>query len=135
MPEIGYREYLPQWWELPEIQISYRHHRACLTIMLSGELDAFNCMEAYRKVREILTVSIFDRVVIDLADVDFCDCAGVRALVGMHYLATDRGAECVVRNIQDQVARPLHALHATAVLVVGPGSRPRSSRHKSLGLQ
>jgi anti-anti-sigma factor len=120
MTGIGNHEYPPQWWESSTSQVSYHHDRACLTILLAGELDAFSGAAAHRQVREILTTLTFNRVILDLANVDFCDCAGVRTLIAMHYLATDRGESCVVRNLPDHVAWLLRLLRVPATLGVVP---------------
>jgi anti-anti-sigma factor len=124
---IGNHEYPPQWWEPTTGQMSYHHDRACLTILLAGDLDAFTGAAAYRQVRDILATFTCNRVILDLADVDFCDCAGVRTLIAMHYLATDRGGTCVVRNPQDHVAWLLRELRVPATLGV---ASPEGSRRR-----
>jgi anti-anti-sigma factor len=118
MTGIGNHEYPPQWWEASTSQVSYRRDRTSLTLLLAGELDAFSCVATYRQVRDILTDPGYSRVTLDLADVDFCDCAGVRALIAMHYLATDRGASCVLENPQGHVMWLLRELRAPDTLVV-----------------
>jgi anti-anti-sigma factor len=124
---IGNHEYPPQWWEPSTIQVSYRRDRAGLTLVLAGELDAFSGVVAYRQVRDILAIFTYDRVVLDVSKVDFCDCAGVRTLIAMHHLATDRGATCVVHNPQDHIVWLLQELHARSTLMVTP-PRPPSRR-------
>jgi anti-anti-sigma factor len=124
MTRLGNHEYPPQWWDASTSRVSYRHDRVGLTILLAGELDAFSSMAAYQQVKDILTTFTFDRVTLDVADVDFCDCAGVRTLIAMHYLATDRGATCELRQLQSHLAWLLRKLGAHATLVVAPPRPP-----------
>jgi anti-anti-sigma factor len=129
MTGIGNYEYPPQWWEPSTSQVSYHHDRSCLTIQLAGELDAFNGAAAYRQARDILITFACNRVILDLANLDFCDCAGVRILIAMHYLATDRGGACEVHNPQDHVAWLLRELRLPGTLGFSP-PRPPSRRRR-----
>ncbi|MBO0880277.1 MAG: STAS domain-containing protein [Mycobacterium sp.] len=63
-----------------------------LTIHCSGGLDI--CTGRHLpKILNRLYAQRLDRVTLDLADVDFCDCAGLSALLDVHHLITDFGSE------------------------------------------
>jgi anti-anti-sigma factor len=126
MSEIGNREYPPQWWEPGTTQVSYLRDHACLTILLSGEFDVYSCVAAYRQAHYILLGQVYDQVILDLTNVDFCDCAGLRSLIAMYYLATDRGATCVFQNPQSNLnwlLRELRPFPTSVVNSPGPPAR------------
>jgi anti-anti-sigma factor len=68
-----------------------------LVVDLIGSIDATHHGALYRMLEELLSTDAPSRVVIDLSDVDFCDCAGARVLVAAHRLAKAHGAVCQLR--------------------------------------
>ena len=64
-------------------------------------------------------------VVVDLADVSYCDSCGLRVLLGAHRRVAGLGGELVLRGVSGQPRRALRltgldtVLHATADLVEG----------------
>lgn len=95
-------------------------HGDTITLQLRGELDLANA--------QLLTLagdraSLFgcDLLVLDLSDLCFCDCAGLRAFVGLHNdLLRVRGT-LVLRGVGRQVHRLLSLMRLDEVLNIDDG--------------
>jgi anti-anti-sigma factor len=75
-----------------------------LTIMVSGDLDASSAIALDAAMDDIVAADPPARLVIDLAGLDFCDTAGVRALARAHRVASAQGAHCRLIRAQPHVA-------------------------------
>ncbi|MEU1409221.1 STAS domain-containing protein [Streptomyces sp. NPDC005728] len=89
--------------------------RAVITVC--GELDISTAAD----LRHALTaaVAVYEETVIDLAGVNFCDCAGIGTLVAVRNLARRRGHRLRVRRIPGHLQRLLHLTH-TRLTDTGP---------------
>jgi len=106
-----------------------------MVVELSGDVD----LSAVGTVRSALHDVLHDgwtTVVVDLAHVGFVDSAGLGVLIGLHRRCRERGGECVLVGVQDQLTRLLTAtgldkllVTATSVEDVQPvGDQPGVSR-------
>lgn len=87
-----------------------------LTIVVSGELDAANGPALDAVVQSALTARRPARhVVMDLAELSFCDTAGARALVRADRLATAHGARCRLTRARPHIAWLLRTAGADGV--------------------
>ncbi|MCU1457766.1 MAG: anti-sigma factor antagonist [Actinomycetia bacterium] len=88
-----------------------------VVLIVSGEVDLATRDELLVR---LLTLAMTSRrrVVIDLADVDFLDPAGARALRHGHKLADDLGVEVVLRSPQHQVRRVLDLTGTAALFAI-----------------
>jgi anti-anti-sigma factor len=87
-----------------------------LTLVVSGDLDAGSGTALETAADAISTTDSVGRVAIDLGDLDFCDTAGVRALVRAHRLITARGVRCSLTRARPHVAWVLQATGAMETL-------------------
>jgi anti-anti-sigma factor len=80
-----------------------------IELIVSGDLDLATRDEFLVR---LVTVALTSGrpVVIDLADVEFLDVAGARALRRGHAIASDLGVEIRLRSPQDQVHRVLELM-------------------------
>ncbi|MFE2471205.1 STAS domain-containing protein [Streptomyces mirabilis] len=78
-------------------------------ITVCGELD----IDTAADLRQALTdaVAVYEETVLDLAGVDFCDCAGIGTLVAARNLARSRGHRLRMRRIPGHLQRLLHLTH------------------------
>jgi anti-anti-sigma factor len=91
-----------------------------LVLRLTGELDMASAPTLAYWLALIAKTTPAIRIVIDLADLEFCDIAGVRALVSAHRQAASRGIVCHVRNPRRQTAWLLYAADAGDLIEPGP---------------
>jgi anti-anti-sigma factor len=87
-----------------------------LVVRLSGSIDAMRHGVLYHALEDLLCSVAPPRVVIDVSDVDFCDCAGARVLVAVHRLARTRGVVCQLRHPQPHLVRLLQFTGAAGEL-------------------
>ncbi|MFI8829064.1 STAS domain-containing protein [Streptomyces sp. NPDC053431] len=80
---------------------------ACVT----GELD----IATAPLIRQALldTINRHEQVIIDLDRLDFCDCAGLSALITAQKTARAHGITLVIRNVQPQLTRLLRCVPHT----------------------
>ncbi|MFC8718522.1 STAS domain-containing protein [Kitasatospora sp. NPDC057198] len=92
-----------------------------------GEIDADT---APRLRRQLLRgLAAHPEVVLDLSDVTFMDCAGLRVLVEARGLADRKGGRLLLRGVGTPVAR---LLHLTGLQSLADPSPPRP-RHPASG--
>ena len=90
-----------------------------LTIVVSGDLDASSGTALDATLDGILATDPPASVDIDLGQLDFCDTAGVRALLRAHRRATAEGTRCRLTRTRPHVAWLLQATGATELLDPG----------------
>jgi anti-sigma B factor antagonist len=84
-------------------------------IVLDGPLDLGTTVELDRLIHGEVS-SGHHRVVMDLANVTFCDSTGVSALLRAHRIATASGGWVRMTGISDQVRRVLQSTNVDRVL-------------------
>jgi anti-anti-sigma factor len=87
-----------------------------LTITVAGSVDVQACATVSQRLGELIGGSDHRQVVLDLSGVEFCDCAGVRALLTVHELATAAGITCEVRGVRPHVRWLLEFTDAASIL-------------------
>ncbi|WP_433249481.1 STAS domain-containing protein [Streptosporangium sp. CA-135522] len=75
---------------MTKLSITVTDHRACSVITLTGELDRFS-VGRLRRVIDRMIGQGRARIVADVADLTFCDSAGVWALLEGHHRAAMAG--------------------------------------------
>lgn len=90
--------------------------RGDVTIRLCGSIDRQSCATVSETLLRALAAHAAKRVVLDLARVDFCDVAGIRALVAAHRHAAAGGVTCSIENPQEHI-RWLFAATGTATIL------------------
>ncbi|MFI1988731.1 STAS domain-containing protein [Actinoplanes sp. NPDC020271] len=100
-------------------RIAGARHGDRLNIHLQGSLDAMSVTALQTQLYDLTTV--FDvlgltvpvrQIHIDVAEVDFCDAAGLRMLVAARCVAEARDATCHLRNPQPHLRWLLRATRA-----------------------
>ncbi|MGW8358859.1 STAS domain-containing protein [Streptomyces wedmorensis] len=78
---------------------------------VTGELD----IATAPRIRQALldTVHRHEQVIIDLDRLEFCDCAGLSALITAHKTARAHGTALTIRNIPHQLTRLLRCIPHT----------------------
>jgi anti-anti-sigma factor len=96
-----------------EVVVSARDDQA-LTVAVRGDLD-FAVQQAVRAA--VMCIVVLDRpghVVLDLSQLEFCDCAGARMLADVQRTVTERGGTFAAADAQPHVAWLMHWLHDPA---------------------
>jgi len=83
--------------------------RQTTVVALGGRLDTATSPEAEKALQPVLATPP-RYVVFDLAGLEFISSAGLRVLLGARKALSDAGAECVLVNIQPQIARVLEVI-------------------------
>ncbi|MFE0654549.1 STAS domain-containing protein [Streptomyces sp. NPDC059534] len=75
---------------------------------VTGELD----IATAPRIRQALldTIHRHEQVIIDLGRLEFCDCAGLSALITAHKTARAHGTALAIRNIPPQLTRLLRCV-------------------------
>ncbi|MET7391790.1 STAS domain-containing protein [Streptomyces sp. NPDC005529] len=77
---------------------------------VTGELDIATAPRVRRAL--VATITRYEQVIIDLGRLDFCDCAGLSALIAAQRTARAHRAALTIRTVPPQLARLLrHAPH------------------------
>jgi anti-sigma B factor antagonist len=74
-----------------------------LTIRLSGELDCATQSATRNALKDNCGGHLPPRLIIDLTQLDFCDCAGARVLSDLQQAAEEQNVSCVIKDPQPQV--------------------------------
>ncbi len=77
-------------------------------LVLAGELDLDTANELGRAGLRLLTHDGCKRLVLDLMDVSFIDCAGIGALIHLRNAAHDAGLPLTILDPSGRVTRLLH---------------------------
>lgn len=96
----------------PRLAIERREDAQSVILVLRGEIDLASAPELERATLEALSTGQ-QRIVIDLAGVDFLDSTGLRTLIVAHERAASKGHSVVLRHVRPQ-ARRLFELTGTA---------------------
>jgi anti-sigma B factor antagonist len=100
----------------PILTASVLHpHRDAAVIVLEGPLDLGTADELDRLARSEIEAG-HHRVVVELANVPFCDSTGVSSLLRAHRAATARGGWLRIVGISDQVRRVLQSTNVDRIL-------------------
>jgi len=97
--------------------ISFTDTPGEVTVRLSGEIDLAARETVVRSVVERTTPDV-TRVVVDLAEVTFCDSSGLAALLDLKRHADGTGASLVLRDVPHSVARLLELADVTGWLAI-----------------
>lgn len=89
-----------------EIAVSVDRPSHQLTIAVRGELDIATAGQVV-DAADAFGAARFDRVEVDVAGVEFCDCAGLSALLTVHHAICEHGGRMVVTHPRRQVRRLL----------------------------
>ena len=75
-----------------------------LMIRIAGDLDWATMPAVHHHLNALITARVAAHIVVNLADVDFCDTAAIRALMALAEAATGRGATFQVRGARVHIA-------------------------------
>ncbi|MEV4708752.1 STAS domain-containing protein [Actinoplanes sp. NPDC049316] len=92
-----------------------------VTIKLCGSIDRQSCAIVSETFLGALADHAAERIVLDVAGVDFCDVAGVRVLVAAHRHAAACGVTCSIVNPREHIRWLFGAMGTAAVLEVAGG--------------
>ncbi|MBG0565409.1 STAS domain-containing protein [Actinoplanes aureus] len=104
--DTGFESYLLAYARLDEADAATVVATASaghLTIAVSGCVDVQACSTVTQRLCELIGGSDHRHVVLDLSGVEFCDCAGVRALLAVQEQATGAGVTCTVQGVRPHV--------------------------------
>jgi anti-anti-sigma factor len=98
----------------PLIRVDMARREGVLTISLSGELDCATQTATRRALQESLEGRLPRRLIMDLAQLHFCDCAGARVLDDVRQMARERRVSCTIKDAQPQVRWVLQQVERAA---------------------
>ena len=123
--DTGFEQYLLAYARLDEaseVTITGTVGEHFLTVAVAGSVDVQACDTVAQRLGELIGGSDHQHVVLDLSGVEFCDCAGVRALLAVHQMAGAAGITCTVRGVQPHVGWLLRFTGAAPILgLTAPG--------------
>ncbi|MEU4426159.1 STAS domain-containing protein [Actinoplanes sp. NPDC024001] len=91
-----------------------------LVIAVSGSIDVQASATVADQLGRMIGAGDHERVVLDLSGVEFCDCAGARALLAVHELAEAAGIACTVEGPRPHIRWLLELTGVAAVLGLTP---------------
>lgn len=100
------------------LSVVTEHHGEHSVLRLRGELDASNRDHLRRAIRSVLERRP-PMLVVDLAGLDFTDCAGLSVLVWTHNYLAERGHELIIIGAKPIVRRLLHLTGQDTYLHLG----------------
>ena len=95
------------------------------TVAVSGDLDRLTADRLLADVTAVTTEPGVTRVVLDCAELSFCDSHGLAVLLTIHRRTNAAGIALVLDNRQQRLDRLL-AITGTAALLTGTTSQARS---------
>jgi anti-anti-sigma factor len=102
----------------PLIRVDTLWREGVQTIRLSGELDCASQSATRCALNDSLAGHLPPTLIIDLAQLAFCDCAGARVLHDLQRAAEEREIKCVFKNPQPQVSWVLQVAGTASLLVI-----------------
>ncbi|HEX5367424.1 MAG TPA: STAS domain-containing protein [Acidimicrobiales bacterium] len=87
--------------------IDVTDHGGVLVAHLAGELDLVARDSVTAELAPRVAAAGVDRLVVDMAEVTFCDSSGLAALLDVRRAAEDAGVDMVLRSVTRQVERLL----------------------------
>jgi anti-sigma B factor antagonist len=85
-------------------------------VALAGDLDFAGAAAAAAEVEVAVGITAGQRLIIDLAALEFVDCSGVRALLSVQELARQAGGDVLLAVLQTPVLRLVTLLRLADVL-------------------
>ena len=80
------------------MQIKSRVHDKTLYVLLCGELDEHTAPYTKMTLDELFIKPNFQKIVIDLSELDFMDSTGIGVLIGRYKRMKDRGISIFICN-------------------------------------
>lgn len=117
----------------PLIHIDSVRRDGVLTIRLSGELDCATEAATRRALIDCLAARRPTELIIDLAQLGFCDCAGARVLQELQHAAEGHDVPCVFTNPQSQVGWLLRIVGMAELLAIDADGSSDTSAPPSRG--
>jgi stage II sporulation protein AA (anti-sigma F factor antagonist) len=111
------------------MQISVNAIDGSLVARLEGDLDIATGRDLERMIRSVADECV--HVVIDLTDVTFIDCSGVRSLAALGTTVRSSGGELDVRSPSGPVHRILDLTGLTVDDLAGDGRAPPAAHELS----
>lgn len=81
-------------WSASAVSVTVREDPTRVTIGLTGEIHAANARTLQTQLRDLINAHAAQQVVIDLSQVEFCDLAGLRLLLGTQQYAIGHAVSC-----------------------------------------
>jgi anti-anti-sigma factor len=103
--------------ERPELHLSVNRSPAEAVVRLAGELDMLSASRLSALVNDILAEPP-PRVMLDMADVTFCDSQGLGTLVVLSRKATTAQSVLVLVNVADDLLRVLDITGLRSALMI-----------------
>ena len=80
------------------MQIKSRVHKNILYVLLCGELDEHSASYTRITLDEIFDKPNFDKIVVDLSELDFMDSTGIGVLIGRYKKMKDKSIPIFIAN-------------------------------------
>ena len=80
------------------MQIKSRVHKNVLYVLLCGELDEHSAGYTRKSMDEIFNGGSFNKIIIDLSELDFMDSTGIGVLIGRYKKMKDSGIPIYICN-------------------------------------
>lgn len=87
------------------LQLVVTRHREAFTISVCGEVDLFAADQLVATARRVLDSDHCGLIILDLGEVSFIDCSGLRALLTVRSDATKRSTGFGLRRCPPDVRR------------------------------
>jgi anti-sigma B factor antagonist len=102
----------------PDLSIAVERTAAEVVVKLAGEIDMSTVQRLSKVVGDMLANEPPPRVVLDLADVTFCDSQGLGTLVVLSRKATMAQSHLVLTNVGDFLIRVLDITGLRGALMI-----------------
>ena len=90
-----------------DLRLDYELHGTTAEVALTGDLDMAGAFKLEPAIERMVAETTVDRLVVDLAGVEFIDSAGVGSLVSTQDRLSDLGIDARFRSPSDAVRRVL----------------------------
>ena len=80
------------------MQIKSRVHKNVLYVLLCGELDEHSAVYTRKSMDELFNGGSFNKIIIDLSELDFMDSTGIGVLIGRYKKMKDSGIPIYICN-------------------------------------
>ena len=100
----------------PGLTVHFRPGTGTMTIAVTADIDCATAPVLQQRLLSIITASAAAHVVLDLADIEFCDSAAIRALSQLRQAAAGRGIDCHIRHARPHIAWLIRTLDAADLL-------------------
>ncbi|GAA1287484.1 hypothetical protein Psi02_70830 [Planotetraspora silvatica] len=95
------------WSEINTFSADTGLHGDVVVVRIAGELDMLSAPSLRSSLAEAVTIKALPRIVVDAADMTFCDSTGLAVLLRARHLALAAGGSLALSGVKGRFARLL----------------------------